>query len=403
VVINTSTQLVKHQWGQVIALCLLMCGINYLLHTSPEVDTMLSKHNNGINNAYLQEAINYHKQVPTFARRPLGTYAIEALHSITSLTIGLSFIVVNYSALLLTSIVLYVLSRKHQATHLQGLGNIVAFHLCFSTLFLFAIPIYGYDEPLQYLFITLALLAFHKNAWVYFTISLALALIARESTIILLPSILWLQYSKQKLNGYFAFVLSTVIALILFALSQYLLSTQSIVGTLQAEHSSRQVALHFNTQSQMHAVESAISLIVVIALPIWLIMKSKNTNFLGYKVAFILACLINTYIVLYHTQAREARLYALPLLLFWPIAMQQVGHLFLQLKPSIIKGHIVNNKMGFAIAIFASYLLKIFAWPIYLQSIGHDGVNYFNEYLLAYGILFIWLVYANSNMLKIKK
>src|SRR5690606_19022190 len=61
--------------------------------------------------------------------------------------------------------------------------------LWFSNLFAFFPPIYSYDEPLQYTFLFAALIALYAHRYVLFVLLFAVAAIARESQVILLPAI----------------------------------------------------------------------------------------------------------------------------------------------------------------------------------------------------------------------
>src|SRR5690606_1789450 len=74
-----------------------------------------------------------------------------------------------------------------KGTRNQALFNMSAYFLTFSIVFAFFPPIFTYDEPLQYCFLFLGILALIHDKWVYYCIFFFFAMVARESSAFLLP------------------------------------------------------------------------------------------------------------------------------------------------------------------------------------------------------------------------
>lgn len=71
----------------------------------------------------------------------------------------------------------------------------VFFHLLPTVLFAFFPPMYTYDEPLQYILLFLALIEFANRRRLLFMFWFSLAMLARETSAILLPSLAWMVLS----------------------------------------------------------------------------------------------------------------------------------------------------------------------------------------------------------------
>src|SRR5690606_17278774 len=82
-------------------------------------------------------------------------------------------------------------SKINNCSYWIGIGNMVIYFLGFSVLFAFFTPLFSYDEPLQYTMIFASLLAMHQRKWILYIIFFTLALIARESTVFLVPGLIF--------------------------------------------------------------------------------------------------------------------------------------------------------------------------------------------------------------------
>src|SRR5690606_28233290 len=205
--------------------------------------------------------------------------------------------------------------------------------LWFSNLFAFFPPIYSYDEPLQYTFLFAALIALYAHRYVLFVLLFAVAAIARESQVILLPAIWFfvqpIAFDRPaKLFSAPSLMRALLLGLpVLIYVGSTLIYAQSIVLQLGNSQAAAERFAHFdlNFSHQPKAIETFLSIFLACGLPLYFLsgrsmekrtISDRNHAFVQ---AFLLTFLLNTLIVLIFTKARETRLLVLPLFFLWPV------------------------------------------------------------------------------------
>jgi hypothetical protein len=116
-----------------------------------------------------------------------------------------------------------------------------------------------------------------------------------------------------------------ILPLIFFILITYLVlnnknlikKSETYITTERTQH------WQFNFQNERFSIESIVSIFSTLALPIFIMLehiKRKQLDKEEQKVyiSFLFTCCLNTIIVLITARARESRLFALPLILWWP-------------------------------------------------------------------------------------
>ena len=147
---------------------------------------------------------------------------------------------------------------------------------------------------------------------------------------ILLPA-LFLFFNKAELKlskRVFIFVLPVLLYFIyLFA---FMLTNNVIDGSVSI-FLNRFKPFTENFENQFRSVESIFSLVSVLFIPLFFVyeklkeLKNENLLFIAFLKAFLLTFIINTFVVLITTKARESRLFVLPLFFLWPV----FGHLLI--------------------------------------------------------------------------
>jgi hypothetical protein len=346
----------------------------------------------GLNEAYLDEVITYHQTEPTFARRPVTTQAVLALHRITGLTKAQSFVLFNFVVLWLTGIVICIAALFQTKNLRNALLSSLLYWLSFPVLFAFFPTIYSYDDPLLYLFLAMTLLSIQLgNQWSAAAM-FALAIVSRESAVILLPGIMVLYNDGFKLANlktswkkWWPFLVVSLAYLAALVWQQYGSGDQSFSN----DTSRRFATLLFNFQNRQFAVESIISAILVCSLPFlsWYYSGRNSAN----RRAFMLTLILNTLIVLVFTQARESRLFMLPLFFWFPLA----GQLVLQKATEIIE-HLrvtLNWRMAllYVLAIVGYWFM---AFLVYQPTAMLPYENWHQEYLFVLLIFTALMPYA---------
>lgn len=380
----------KNIWHYFIGLgfVLFIFGI----HMLPVSDSMLNENNLKLSHTFLDSQIRYHQEFAPFARRPLTSGLIEASSSIFGIAIAESFVLVNLLLLFISGLLVYRISLRLKATNNQALFNMAAYFLTFSIVFAFFPPVFTYDEPLQYCFLFLSILAVIHNKWVFYWVWFFLALVARESSVFLfpgfiliglglgvLPSLTWSPAVFRKWLLLFLPLPLYVIYLIFFFLKTGLWAESS---TLEG---SRLDCLNDNFGTWAKTKETLFSFLLVILPALYLLFIGwRKEVFKGFQKrfvqAFFIGLIINTPVIMLATLARESRLFALPLIFLWPLAGQLFWkELTLLVKPQLYFEVFRNwpNRLYFLGLCILNYLIS---FKVYVPSFPAKD-NFFNEYL----------------------
>ncbi len=370
------------------------------IHMLPNMDSMLNENNTRISHGFLKSQIDYHQEIAPFARRPLTSFLIESVTGKFGLRSGHAFILINFILLFLSGLLLFKLSKTLKASTEQALANICAYFLSFSVLFAFFPPVFSYDEPLQYCFLLLALIAFVQKKWVWYVPYFTLALISRETSMLVLPALLFFMPGLRKFNDslfskeHVRLCIPILLPLLFYGIYLAIfIYTHDQLKATQIEMASRYSCFLENFESTKNTVETWTSLFLALAPFLYLVtvqMRKKKAlasqkKWVG---AFLLTVMINTPIVILTAFARETRLFALPLFFIWPVFFQLFE---------------VEIKLLFSFGLYSkvfkrwSYLLAFLAlnsvnfWFCYqwYPELGLGQNTFFGEYLFLLNALMI--------------
>ena len=253
-------------------------------------------------------------------------------------------------------------------------------------LFSFFGGVNTYDEPLQYLCIFLSLLFLYRKKFILFSIFFFFSILARETSVLLVPAIIYIVWKWDRLEknkAFFSLGLSLVLSVIFFVVYMYgrglVDSGSTYLLNERLEH------WKFNFQNLMFSIESTVSIILAIGwqISVGLISKSKMSDKQKTLLqATLITFVINTIIVLFTARAREVRLFTLPLVFLWPI----LGVFTEQIK-NIFK-IILKKPLFFLVSFFISFL---FVWKAYIPTATAGFHNGYRLYLFCV-LLFIFFV-----------
>lgn len=319
-----------------LLLCTVCCFVvfgNHILDLSNSMvnfsDGVTNPERHIVAEAYLQTVVDMHGRHPAFVKRPVTTWLINGLADHTPLSTGWSFILIGFGFLFASGLALYYLALEYLHDKKHAAWSMLAYFGSFTTFFIFFPPLYSYDEPLQFFLLFASLLALLRQKWIAFVLAFTLSLTVRESGLLLLPSIVlflaldlrkrpWL--SKQNLIR----VGICCLPVLLYAGFLWpLISSLDIQEASKGDVLERFKHWDFNFQSSRHGIESILSLIMALGLPVFAVLiNRKNTTLTDQERqhvrAFWLCLIINTTVVLTTTLARESRLFAMPLFFAWP-------------------------------------------------------------------------------------
>ena len=340
----------------------------------------------GLNEAYLSDVVNYHKEEPSFRVRPITTFLVEKTAQFSGLTIGWSFTILNFFFLWIGGILVSILSFQVTRNTWHAYLAQLVFWLSFPVLFAFFPMIYSYDDPLQYVFILTALIFFNRKQWTGFVAFFTLSLIVRESGLILLPGLLWISgdinahfYTKKNLK---TFSILAIPVVIYYAFTTFYAMHLNIIEELKSIGQNRLVCFGENFRDQQFGIESIVSFMLVslIAIITWPELKAKNNK---WSQAFLITLVLNTIVVLLFTKARESRLFIMPLFFWFPFAGEIIAKHVQVLTSNMRQKPLKALGLLAYFAIPAALLAFYFYQPTGMKP--HD--NWHQEYLFVLLIL----------------
>lgn len=301
-----------------------------LHHIRPGVETMLT-HGAIRGRPYMVVALELHNQLEDFYRRRVTTLAIEQVHASLGTGLPEAFALVNFTFLALSGVALFVLVRRLSPRIDVAWFALALFYTSFGTVFLFFVPVFGWDDPIQYASTFVALAAFvpavrrgRAGDWAWYIVLFSVALVVRESGVFLLPGMLLLAWPRGAplwpvpLGALRRAVLVGAPAVVYVGYRLLLAEW----GPQSFEYKTADRFGHFVTNflsSSSQLSVSVMSLVLVLLPPCHLLWTVRHRIPARVAQALWLTLALNTVVVSVITYAREARLYSLALLLVWPL------------------------------------------------------------------------------------
>ncbi|MGB0999111.1 MAG: hypothetical protein ACPG4W_04170 [Flavobacteriales bacterium] len=368
---------------------------------------MLNDFNSVVSTEYLTSAVDYHQSHPAFRKRPITTFLIKETARHAEISIGMAFVIINFLFLFISGVLLYRLALRFENTNTMAIGNVIIYFTSFSIMFAFFSPIYTYDEPIQFCLLLLGLLSIYKEKWLAYILFFSLSIIARESSLILLPGLILMTFYKKEPFNFrsvlskenvlkMTYLLAPIVVYVMFLI--IFLKQNNMIEESESDVLNRLSHFHDNVQDPKHAFESLISFFLVLGTPLYLLYNGVKKNMMNdvdsekYLRAFLITVLINSAIVLLTTKAREARLFVVPMFFIWPL-FTRLFYEDIKLLISLKNYKSTFSNLSYVASFtFLNGLNYILSFKIYETTIGHPNDNYFNEYLFA--MLFIILTHA---------
>lgn len=309
-----------------------MSALTLAIHFAPIWVTMLNQgaftwDHKPLPYDFLVDCIREHQTVAAFAKRPLTSWAIGGFSAL-GITPATGFIAVGSLFFFLTGLLVFRSAFWFGLKFDQALVAQFIFHASPTILFAWFCPLFTYDEPIQYVALLIAIGAWwERRSWL-FILAFTIALIARETSVLLTPSLLFLAWANEERSNMRIRVRSlalSAVPLVLYgAFLWYFLSSSQLVPGIVDDLNSRRDLISFNFRDIDLTAESLWYLYLVIGIPVFLLLRYQDSSPCTTRenqmiCAFLIALALNSLVVFFFTQAREARLFALPLLLVWPL------------------------------------------------------------------------------------
>lgn len=370
---------------KIYLLCLFFVGLIFSLHfIFPSMLNGMTALGDGprISHDLSDSYWRLHKTNPSFA----GRYLVSGLASVFNdlgVSFAWSFIIINFTALFFVGILIYKIAEHFKLNFKQKKLSLVLFYLGFSIFFAFFRSIDTYDDPLQYIFLLGCVLAFLKNKNLLGSTLFLASLVARESGLILIPGLYLIIQHRSRIYK----ILSLAIPTLIYSAINYYILSQLNLWNKNAEYTknSRLTHLFYNFQDIHFSIETIVYAFLVLSIPFFIIYLARQKKIIeashkNFIIAAVISFLINTIVVVTTTRAREARLYALPLIFLWPLLGYYFDKLKMKISFSITDFSKFQTYAIFIIATLSSFVYR----PTY-----SGGFDYgYRFYLFIFIILF---------------
>lgn len=397
--------------------CLGLTLFSFCLHIFPGTNTMINYVDENhspqeeyiVTDGFLPWAVDYHHQLLEFKKRPVAVFLIEKLAQVFNLRISLAFVFVNFFLQFLGGLLVYYLSRLYQYQHKEALLSAIFYFFSFSILLAYFIPIATVDEPAQYFFILLSFIALQKQKYIILVITLTLAAITRETSLLLLPVMVlfFMNLDLKKLFEQKIKILKVVIIgglpvlfYIFYSIWFYKMNPQ-LVGETKALLG--QKFTYYKTKNFLdfgHTIRTILSIISVNLVPIFLIFYYRaKCKFNAFEskllIAFWMMFSINFVLAMISAYAEESRVFTLPYLILFPIYGKILIGVVRFDKQFLI--YLRNWKPLLIILIIGVFSWGVFKIGYQLTNFKpHENLNLFVEYNTM-AVLFIVLVILYNN------
>ncbi len=392
----------SRHWLVALGVCTALTVLVFLVHVIPAANSMINRRvadidleERWISTEYMEQVVELHRTEPAFERRRFTTACIDGLDALTGVGVAKAFVIVQFGFLWLSGMALYGYAQV-VISHKKAITALLAYFLGFSVLFAWHVPIYSYDEGAQYTLLFVAMAAFFKGRSWIFLVLFSMAALVRETSFFLLPGLTWLVWVQEKYGAWLpgrtlhplVRMLPLAMPVVIFLLYHNILAGRSPF----AAHPGMDLMFEHNFRDPSMAVESLVYFMLVIGVPAYAWRVHLRSVLVGNGQdqmikAFVISMVINTVLVVLLAQAREARLFALPLLFLWPLLGEAWRTFFKQLPPD---KNLWSDRQRWPVPVlflFTLFLGILFVLHGFSMSDGLPSHNWTKEYMIIAMVL----------------
>ncbi|MFZ1331612.1 MAG: hypothetical protein WAR83_05465 [Flavobacteriales bacterium] len=337
-----------------------------------------------IANDYLTEEVDNRRTHPVFSNRPLVTTCIDLVSGSLNIDTGKAYVLVQFSFLFFSGLLLYYLAFSiFQKPDLAFLSTL-SYYLSFTILFAFFSTNYTYDNILQQLLIFGAFLLLMKNILIVATLVFGLSMFAHESGLLLLPGLYLFLMKGTKTERFGVIAGSLIVWAVLLSL---VIGTEAKIVEANETFISRFELYKVNFQNWRYTSESLFSVLLAVGVPSYLLWCYPNliprSMHVSWNRSYWLSLIIIIPVVMFMANARESRLFAIPLVFLWPILGPFVRQFFMDVVGGTRKFYQTQRKQ-LALFLVGSIVLSAFmAYAVYQQTGQLPDSNLHNEFLFV--------------------
>lgn len=346
--------------------------------------------------AVIRQFVELHESSPSSA--PMTSWLVRGVQRLLGGDLWWSFVLTGFALLFFAGMALHRASGPCGEASPEPALTQLLFYGSFSNLFVYFVPVRGYDEPLQLTCLFLALCVWRKRP-VSVALLLSLATMAAQSTLLLLPG--WVAfmyvYQPRPVRDFLPTLWPVAVPVTVYSAHALLSPGAATASAL--------MGWGFNFQSPAHSLESILSVFLAFGpvgcLALWRglsVRRRASPVERAAAVAAAVAFSINTPWVLLFAQAREARLLALPLVFLWPLA----GHAAVDMARRVAHRHPgARTKLAVAGALLTFVGCYLAFCPVVARVYQATCDGYYAGYqrylaalLAAIAAVLVWVVIA---------
>ncbi|MEL7118508.1 MAG: hypothetical protein AAFO07_03685 [Bacteroidota bacterium] len=319
-------------------------------------------------NALADQVFQGRKSFSEFSRRPFVLGFQHWTKTRFNWPYQFSFNLINGVAL----VAFFSLLPKLEYAFNPKLGQANKYILVYTLLhlpiiYVFFSLIYTYDDLVQYVLVIIALIYFQNNKLLLAVLAFSLACIARETSFLYLPLLLFLQYQKNGLG--LSFLMLLILPLLSYVLFIHFYVDVEINNDsaiyLKEERFGHLKRNFLNWERTRETITVVITMLGMPTYLFWRSLRRHKERQLS-KLAYALI-LTNAVVVLIGALAREARLLYLPLIFANAVYAVEIKDAFQEFYIRVRYGGILRKSM----IISSSILISVFWYPqdIYVMKL----------------------------------
>jgi len=301
-----------------------------------------------------------------FSLRLFQTHFTILLHTITGLSLKVSFYTIQYVLALITGLLFFKYLRSLGFEHYWPHLGMILFFTSLSVMGAHFAPIHTWDDFWLYMFLLLTAMSILSSSWYQAALFFTLGCFARETFLLFYPILLLFAWQEMKFKQLAKLCVCTLAPLLVYG--TYLM----FFGERPAN--SRWGLLFYNFENSARSADSAVSIVNAFGF-VWLlaiagvvklsrISRTASQEFCFWGVILLLP--INMIMVASFAMIRETRLLFVPFLFVIPIALWQWKAMWESMK--IRRQNILINFAIIAITVLlviAGVYLSEIIWPVF--------------------------------------
>jgi hypothetical protein len=364
-VLRETPTAVRGRWIQVWLLALLLTALTTVVHLTSPSSFYLK-------DAIWQARLNLHYSADVFRVRPLTSAIVTFLTTNYGLSIKTAFLSLQFTLFFLTCPAVYFYLKQLGYNHRYSIVGMIMFMLSLPVFLAHFDPVYTWSDFWMYLMVPLSLGWAIKNKLVLSALAMAIALVARETTLIFLP-ILCLMIYRRYDRGWLKAPLIGGLTIVLF-----LIIRAMFVGFFFPEP---EYGFYSNFNCFLRIRGAIFSVIVSLGF-IWVVglyqtfRKSEADSQYGDIVRFgaiisVIACIVSTLIF---GKLRESRLFMPAAIFLIPLVLTFIKSRMVYIRELFVARY---KKWTIYIALLAllifSVLIAKSLFPEFEYRPWHDG------------------------------